>query len=441
MPTLNINGQRVKVDDSFLSLSPEQQNATVDEIAASLSRGSAPQQEMQPFMGLDLRTAEKSSNVEWAPGTRGAPTAPKSVPERFMDATTTTIEGIVNGIPIIGPATQNLADAIGGTVAQVASGDFGPILTPDRHAGNTVFEDYRSGAQARRRGRAEADPVASISGNLAGSIGTLGAAGTIPAAAEALGLTGAKLLPTMAAAGASTYGLGVGDSLARGASAQQALTENIVPSLVSAAIPAAGAAVKAAGRGINDNIVRPIMTAANRDNEAIRRIGAAIGMDRAAGQGMSGADEAVARQAGAEVVNADRFGSATRSLARTASNISPEAKGAFEELTQQRFFTQGGRAVNFVKQLMGGATDDLKLQDMLRTGAKVANKAAYDTAYASPQAKAIWTPEVRNLMASDTFKAAIREADSVGSDMAGITGRPAVRNPFIFDEKIGRAHV
>lgn len=39
MATLNINGKRVKVDDSFLSLSPEQQNATVDEIAKSLGGG------------------------------------------------------------------------------------------------------------------------------------------------------------------------------------------------------------------------------------------------------------------------------------------------------------------------------------------------------------------------------------------------------------------
>jgi len=36
MATLNISGHRVKVDDSFLSLSPEQQNATVDEIAGQL---------------------------------------------------------------------------------------------------------------------------------------------------------------------------------------------------------------------------------------------------------------------------------------------------------------------------------------------------------------------------------------------------------------------
>lgn len=36
MPTLNIEGKRVTVDDSFMSLSPEQQNSTVDEIAKSL---------------------------------------------------------------------------------------------------------------------------------------------------------------------------------------------------------------------------------------------------------------------------------------------------------------------------------------------------------------------------------------------------------------------
>lgn len=38
MPTLNIEGRSVSVDDSFLKLSPEQQNATVDEIAASFKQ-------------------------------------------------------------------------------------------------------------------------------------------------------------------------------------------------------------------------------------------------------------------------------------------------------------------------------------------------------------------------------------------------------------------
>lgn len=41
MATLNIGGRRVKVDDSFLSLPPDQQQATVDEIAGSI--GAMPQ--------------------------------------------------------------------------------------------------------------------------------------------------------------------------------------------------------------------------------------------------------------------------------------------------------------------------------------------------------------------------------------------------------------
>lgn len=42
MATLEINGRDVEVDDSFLSLTPEQQEATVNEIAASLGQASGP---------------------------------------------------------------------------------------------------------------------------------------------------------------------------------------------------------------------------------------------------------------------------------------------------------------------------------------------------------------------------------------------------------------
>ena len=37
MATLNIEGRRVSVDDSFLKLSPEEQQTTVEEIAASFT--------------------------------------------------------------------------------------------------------------------------------------------------------------------------------------------------------------------------------------------------------------------------------------------------------------------------------------------------------------------------------------------------------------------
>jgi hypothetical protein len=43
MATLNIGGQRVTVDDSFMSLPPDQQAATVEEIAGSFKPAAQPQ--------------------------------------------------------------------------------------------------------------------------------------------------------------------------------------------------------------------------------------------------------------------------------------------------------------------------------------------------------------------------------------------------------------
>lgn len=67
MATLNINGKRVKVDDSFLSLSPEQQNATVDEIAASI--GAAPAQPQPAALEGALAAASQASQkLKGGPG-------------------------------------------------------------------------------------------------------------------------------------------------------------------------------------------------------------------------------------------------------------------------------------------------------------------------------------------------------------------------------------
>lgn len=54
MPTLEINGRDVEVDDSFLRMTPEQQNATVDEIAQSLGGQAAPEQPQSPQMQQGL---------------------------------------------------------------------------------------------------------------------------------------------------------------------------------------------------------------------------------------------------------------------------------------------------------------------------------------------------------------------------------------------------
>jgi len=177
------------------------------------------------------------------------------------------------------------------------------------------------------------------------------------------------------------------------------------------------------------------MTAANRENEAIGRIGKAIEMGRnnPMAPAMSQADEAVARQAGVPVINADRGGAPLRTLARTAANVSPEASASLNATVSDRFETQAPRAIGFVRQLMNGATDDLALQDGLRVAARNANKPAYDAAYSAPAARAIWTPEIANLMQAGPFRAAVNAAEDTATNAAAVGGGKAVRNPFVFN--------
>lgn len=69
MATLTINGRQVTVDDSFLQLSPEQQEATVEEIAASFSQDAPQQQQETGGYGSQIL----SGLMEGATGALGAP--------------------------------------------------------------------------------------------------------------------------------------------------------------------------------------------------------------------------------------------------------------------------------------------------------------------------------------------------------------------------------
>lgn len=364
----------------------------------------------------------------------------RSVVDKLMDATGATVNGLVNGIPILGPAAQNVTDAIGGTIAQIGTGDFGPILTPEKHANSTAYDDYVNRQRAVRGGYAERAPLASLSGNVVSALATYGGLAKLPGMSRVLGLEAAPgtgipgLLKQAGNAAASNQLIGTVDSMVRGDSPGDAFNNNVVGSGVAGLLPIAGAGIRAGGRFVGDKVVRPLAALANRENEATTRIAGAMGQDVASGvPRMSAADEAIAANAGAEVVNADRFGQAIRTLARTASNVNPEADGVFKNLTEQRFLTQGGRAVNYLKTLMGGATDDLALQDKLLATAKVTNKANYDAAYSAPKAKAIWSPKIRQLISATPVKQALKEADEVAANEAAITGGKAIRNPFTFD--------
>lgn len=112
MPILEINGRRVEVDDSFLSMTPDQQNATVDEIARSM--GSAPQSPTIPNMLAGMESPLYASG-QVAATTNQAALAQERAPQG--DA----------GLYLAQRANRGLADTLGAPV-DLATGLLNSIL-------------------------------------------------------------------------------------------------------------------------------------------------------------------------------------------------------------------------------------------------------------------------------------------------------------------------
>lgn len=406
MATININGRRVKVDDSFLSLSPEQQNATVDEIAASFT---TPGNAANPSQAFTDAMAGQSARTL----TGKVADLPSNQPARpdFLTSAAATANGLAASVPFL----QNVTDAIGGTVSQLTGGS---------------YDQYVNRQKEIRDQLAATAPVARFSGELGGLLAGGSAMATTKLGKEALGLTG-NFLPRVANSAMSGAGLSTLDALSRGEQGGDVLASAATGGVLSGLLPVVGAGFRLAGRQVKNSVIDPVATMLSPDNATTANLAKVIGADTKTGSVMSAADEAIAKAAGVSVINADRFGPATRRLARTASNIDDESKALFSRTIDDRFAGQTSRAENFVKQLMGGATDDLALKDRLRAAADKANGIGYAKAFNDPKAKAVWSAPIADLMQSPTFRSAVDAAEGRAADRAAISGFKAVKNPFV----------
>lgn len=416
MATLNIGGTKVIVSDDFLSLPPDQQQATVEEIAASLgpSPGNVanPSPEMQESLGRASQASQQFAG----------PVAPRNAPQParpdLMGATAATLGGMVNSIPIIGPMSQGISDNLVGIGAQLTGGD---------------YNEARDAVRERREALARANPIANVAGNIGGSIATFGAGGATQTGATALGMSG-NLGQRVANTAASTLGLSTADNIVRGQAPTEALGNALAPTAIASAIPLAGAAVKAGVRAVGQQVAPMVNSVRDASGEAARRVGMAVNRDIAANPQMimNTADEAVARQNGLPLINVDRGGETTRALARSVANQNPEARAIIQRTVDDRFSTQAPRAVSLIQRLVGGNADDIAFQSQLSSAARATNRPAYRAAYDAPQAKAIWSPEIRNLMQAGPFRSAIDTAEETARNAAATSGGRAVVNPFVF---------
>jgi hypothetical protein len=328
MPTLNIEGRNVTVDDSFLKLSPEEQNATVDEIHKSLSSAPA------------------------APTAAAAPAEPKSTLQTIREAIHAPTRALENGAFLgLGDRARALIDTA------VTGGNQGYGTNLKTEQGET--EDFQ-----------KAHPIAAPI--LEGVGGVAAPIGAVAAAAKGVGL-GSKIL--------LGGGAGVGIGGVQGALGSKDWTDLPqvakdagmgagVGLLVGGSIPAAGAAI---GTGY-----RTVANAVTGRVEGMSR-GAGSHLVKAVEADGPAAVQARMQELGPDAMLADA-GPALLGKAQGASLNSDEGRSVLQTALTNRNEGTNARVMGDVNRALGPAEDPQIVTDAIKAHRTAVDSVNYPAA-------------------------------------------------------------
>jgi hypothetical protein len=242
-------------------MSPEQQQATVDEIAASLGISGQTPGTANPSPAFNDALSAASQASQFASGPIAPRSEPRAAPTNLEGSIATTLAGI-NTVPVVGPLLQNTSDAILGAGSVLTGGDYGQTV---------------EGLRRRREELAKGNPIANLAGSAAANLAAFGVAGAPRAVAQglspaaltlaggetigstALGVTGSTGARIASGLG-STLGLTAADNMVRGQAPLEATQNAVLPALVGGAIPAVGAGVRKTAEGVADAATRAVQS-------------------------------------------------------------------------------------------------------------------------------------------------------------------------------------
>lgn len=352
MATLNINGQRVKVDDSFLSLTPEQQNATVDEIAQSLGgQQAAPD---QPMGQAAQDFASQASQITRDFGQGNDLGSARSFSENFADM-----------------ATFGLADE-----AAAGIGTLGGML-PGGHG-----KDYGSLLREIRAQKTQNDaahPIAKGAGMVAGAVGS--GVGLAKGGLSLTGRLGADAgLGTRTLAGAGdgalfggAYGFGSGEGVTDRLT--DAVGGAVAGGFIGGAVPGVVAGIKAVGKPVTDAIRARTNPGGYASQKVAERLSASSLTPQTVGNKMA---------ANPGSTMADVGGKSTRDLLRTTVNIPGPAKDRVTKQVVMRQFGQGDRLKSAIARTFADPDGYLNAKEELADSARKLAGPLYERAYARP---------------------------------------------------------
>lgn len=337
---------------------------------------------------------------------------------------TDTIGAVIagaNDMPIIGPATKRIASAGAAALhAPFSDQTFGQLYDQNMADQERLIRE---------------NPGAALAGNIGGTVAMLGPVGATKRGADLLGLSG-SIGNRVLKSGMSGGAISGGDTAIRGGDLGEIAASTGIGAGLGMAIPGAGELAKAVYRGgknLTTGIWRGIF---DPTEEATKRVSGTLRADQAANPGamLTPDDLTSAQRFGQPVINADRGGEATRALARTSANFSPEARDAMQRHVGDRFASQGNRVARMIGAITGGRTDDLLAVEGIKSAATTANKAAYDGAFARPAAQALWNEGYAQLMQAPAVQRAVRLATVRGGNRAAAQGFKPITNPFVRTE-------
>jgi hypothetical protein len=310
--------------------------------------------------------------------------------------------------------------------------------------------DYAGNLEAQRaidERDAALNPGARFAGQIGGAVATLPLTGSVnvvkvPAALPMTAARGARAANTIqrgAAAGANAaatgaayggaYGFGSaeGDPVSR---ALGALDGALTGGAVGALLPAITGGTKWLAQ---QSFGRPMASIANAIAPR-QRAGAVLHRAMADDAANAGAtvDDALngiemARARGTPLTALDT-GESTRTLGRTAANLSPQGRDRLVQMVDQRRTTQADRAIDTITRNAPGVNAPQR-RAQLEIEAQAANRRNYERAYRDGS-RGIWHEGFQQLTVSPDMQAAIRDATRIGANEAAIRGARPPRNPF-----------
>jgi len=361
MATLNIGGRRVKVDDSFLSLPPDQQQATVDEIAGSI--GAMPQASSEQDEPSIAPPTEGAAG-EFA---RAASAMTQNPAKAAYDALPEWQKPLVAASDVVGRTVDGLTFGFGD---EIAAGLRAPI-SGRSYTDELAEQERLTNAEKRRAGGA--GTVAELAGGLKTALALPSAGGAAVERGHGLGRVALGSGIDGALVGGLTGAGAPGDFETR---AKNTLIGAGVGGATGLATPYVTKAITAAA----EPIIAPVMARLRPQTYANKAIGGTL--DRA---GMTADDVALQLQRaaddGQDMFNvADALGHAGRrdlsTVVRTPNNM---RQTAVDTLTGRQM-GQGERLSNALAE--GFAAPDTAAQRvaMLTSARNEAADVAYELA-------------------------------------------------------------